>query len=239
MRQEKLPAPKLRQFKYFLKRMEDLTTKNLGICGKVDEVERQLRDRILLVCCEEQMGKLARQETRAMEKRRTERLEMHVEECRVKMEHDGEERRRVDWADMDVDEPVDDMTCGPGRQRWDRLPARRAKKGAMAARRARGATGGGADKKERMGLARRKKREDDEAEHRERQENGGGGQEGEETVDDKTSEGSEIREMRYDFRHLYGPESCTRSQRNPFDCGCLVNFESRGARNRREKRERE
>ena len=26
----------------------------------------------------------------------------------------------VDWADMDVDEPVDDMTCGPGRQRWGR-----------------------------------------------------------------------------------------------------------------------
>ena len=111
------------------------------------------------------------------------------------------------------------------------LPARKAKKGAMAARRARGATGGGADKKERMGLARRKKREDDEAEHRERQGNGGGGQEGEETVDDKTSEGSEIREMRGDFRHWYGPESCTRSQRNPFECGCLdVNFESRGAR---------
>ena len=46
MRQEKLSAPKLRQFKYFLKRMEDLTTKNLGICGKADEVERQLRDRM-------------------------------------------------------------------------------------------------------------------------------------------------------------------------------------------------
>ena len=31
MRQEKLTAQELRQFKYFLKRMEDLTTKNLGI----------------------------------------------------------------------------------------------------------------------------------------------------------------------------------------------------------------
>ena len=60
----------LRQFKYFLKRMEDLTTKILGICGKAYEVERQLRDRILQECCEEQMGKLARQETRAMEERR-------------------------------------------------------------------------------------------------------------------------------------------------------------------------
>ena len=37
MRQEKLSAPKLRHFKFFLKRMEDLTTKNLGICGKTDE----------------------------------------------------------------------------------------------------------------------------------------------------------------------------------------------------------
>ena len=75
MRQEKLGAKKLVQFKYFLERMEDLTEKKLGSCGKADEVERQLRDRIL------------------------------------KMEHDGEERRRVDWAGMDVDEPVDDMTC--------------------------------------------------------------------------------------------------------------------------------
>ena len=69
--------------------MEDLTKKNLGICGKADEVERQLRDRVLQACCEEQMGKVARQETRAMEERWAERLEMHEEECRVKMEHDG------------------------------------------------------------------------------------------------------------------------------------------------------
>ena len=110
MRQEKLSAPKPRQFRYFLKRM-DLTTKNLGICGKADEVERQLRDRILQVCCEEQVGKLARQETRAVEERRAKRLEMQQVERRVKMECEGEERRRVDWADMDVDESVDDMTC--------------------------------------------------------------------------------------------------------------------------------
>ena len=43
---------------------------------------------------------------------RAERLEMQEEECRVNMEHEGEERRRVDWADMDVDESVDGMmTC--------------------------------------------------------------------------------------------------------------------------------
>ena len=96
------------------------------------------------------------------------------------------------------------------------------------------------------------KTEDGEVEHRERLENGGGGQGGkereektdvdeeEETVDGKTSEGTEISEMRGDFRQLYGPESCTRCLQNPFECGCLdVNFESRGARNRREKRERE
>ena len=61
----------------------------------------------------------------------------------------------------------------------------------------------------------------------------------EETVDDKVSEGSEVREMRRDFRHLC-PESCARCQQNPFECGCLdVNFESRRARDRREKGERE
>ena len=225
MRQERLSAPKLRQFKYFLERMEDLTTKNLGICGKADEVERQLRDRILQVCCEEQMGKLARQETRAMEERRTERLEM--QECKVKMEkRDGGLIGRT-WM---WDEPVDDMTCvNLGGSVWIDYPQRRAKKGAMAARRARGATGGGADKKEIMGFGKAgEKTEDDEAEHRELQGNGGDGQGGEEkeegtdmdereeTVDDKTLEGSEILEMRGDFRHLYGLESCTRCQRNPF-----------------------
>ena len=68
----------------------------MGICGKADEVERQLRDRVPQVCCEEQMGKLARQEIRAREERRAERLEMQEEECRVKMEHDGR-RETEDW----------------------------------------------------------------------------------------------------------------------------------------------
>ena len=90
MRQEKPGAKKLVQSKYLLKRMEDLTKKNLGICDKADEVERQLRDRILQLRCEEHMEKLVRQETRATEERHTERLEM--QECRVKVEHDGEER---------------------------------------------------------------------------------------------------------------------------------------------------
>ena len=37
---------------------------------------------------------------------------MQEEECRVNMEHEGEERQRVDWADMDVDESVGGMmTC--------------------------------------------------------------------------------------------------------------------------------
>ena len=96
------------------------------------------------------------------------------------------------------------------------------------------------------------KTEDDEAEHRERQGNDGGGQggeekeegtdmdHGEETVDDKMSEDSDVRGRRGDWGHLYGPERCTGCQENPFECGCLdVNFESKGARSRREKRERE
>ena len=107
VRQEKLTAQKLRQLNYFLQRMEDLTTKNLGICGKADEVERQLRDRVLEVSCEEQPGKLARQETRALGER-----QMQEEECRVKMEHEGEVRQRGDWADMGVDDSLDGtMTC--------------------------------------------------------------------------------------------------------------------------------
>ena len=44
MRQERPGTKKLVQFKYFLGRMEDLTKRNLGICGKADEIERQLRD---------------------------------------------------------------------------------------------------------------------------------------------------------------------------------------------------
>ena len=45
--------------------MDDLTQqKSDGICGKANEVERQLRDRLLKVCCEDQMAKLPRQEGR-------------------------------------------------------------------------------------------------------------------------------------------------------------------------------
>ena len=35
----------------------------------------------------------------------TERLEKQDEECEVKAEFEGKERRRVDWADTDLDEP--------------------------------------------------------------------------------------------------------------------------------------
>ena len=112
--------------------MENLTTKNLGICGKADEVERQLRDTVLQVCSEEQMG--------------------------------------------DIGETGDNGGGGQGgRQKEEKTDA----------------------------------------------------DEGEDTVDDRMSEGSEVREMREDFRHLYGPESCARCQQNPFECGCFdVNFES-------------
>ena len=47
--------------------MSDLTRKTEGICGKASEVERQLRDRVLAACCEEQMAKLSRQEAKMME----------------------------------------------------------------------------------------------------------------------------------------------------------------------------
>ena len=46
------------------------TPKNEGICGKASEVERQLRDRVLEVCCEGQMAKLSRQEAKMMEEER-------------------------------------------------------------------------------------------------------------------------------------------------------------------------
>ena len=75
------------QFKYFLRRKEDLTKRNMGICGKADELERQLRDRILQLSCEEQIGKLVRQHT--------ERLEKQEEECEDKAEFEEKERRRV------------------------------------------------------------------------------------------------------------------------------------------------
>ena len=64
MRQIKPAVLKLKQFKYFFRRMDDLTQKNQGICGKASEMERQLRDR---GACEELMAKLSHQEERAME----------------------------------------------------------------------------------------------------------------------------------------------------------------------------
>ena len=103
MRQERPGTKKLVQFKYFLRRMEDLTKRNMGICGKADEMERQLRDRILQLSCEGQIGKLVRQHT--------ERLEKQEEECEIKAEFEEKERRRVDWADIDLDELVNDATC--------------------------------------------------------------------------------------------------------------------------------
>ena len=102
MKQERPGARKLVQFKYFLRRMQDLTKRNMGICGKADEIERQLRDRILQLSCEEQMGKLVRQST--------ERLEKQEEECKAEANQKGKERQRVDWADIDADEPINDMT---------------------------------------------------------------------------------------------------------------------------------
>ena len=102
MKQERPGTKKLVQFKYFLRRMQDLTKRNMGICGKADEIERQLRDRILQLSCEEQMGKLVRQST--------ERMQKQEEDCKAEEKQKGKGRQRVDWADIDTDEPVNDMT---------------------------------------------------------------------------------------------------------------------------------
>ena len=127
-------------------------------------------------------GKLARQETRAMEERRAKRLEMQEEECMVKMQHEGEERQRVDWADMDVDESVDDMmTCvdlegsveidDPQEEQREEQRRQDKQEEQFAEARTRGGEwswqGG-------------EKTENGEAEHRERQGNCGGGQGGRE-----------------------------------------------------------
>ena len=69
--------------------MEDVTKKNLGIRGKADEVERQLRDRVLEVCCEEQMEKLSRHETRAIEEQQAEQVKAQEEK--------GEEHVRCEY----------------------------------------------------------------------------------------------------------------------------------------------
>ena len=103
MKQERPGARKLVQFKYFLWRLQDLTKRNMGICGKADEIERQLRDRILQLSCEEQMEKLVRQSA--------ERCEKQEEERKAEASQKGKERQRVDWADIDADEPINDLTC--------------------------------------------------------------------------------------------------------------------------------
>ena len=81
---------KLKQFKYLCRRMEDLTQKNHGIRGKASEVERQLRDRVLQVCCEEQMAKLSRQEAGAVDEKKAEQFRAQQE--------DGEDEIRTPTA---------------------------------------------------------------------------------------------------------------------------------------------
>ena len=85
--------------------MEDLTQRAQGICGKASEVERQLRDRILDVCCEERMAKLERQEERAMEEERTGqcRSKEEIREKKVGGETREETGVKISWADMDED----------------------------------------------------------------------------------------------------------------------------------------
>ena len=102
MKQEGPGARKLVQIKYFLRRMQDLTKRNMGMCGKADEIERQLRDRILQLSCEEQMGKLMRQSA--------ERFEKQEEERKAEANQKEKERQWADWADIDADEPVCYMT---------------------------------------------------------------------------------------------------------------------------------
>ena len=86
----------------------------MGICGKADEIERQLRDRILQLSCEEQMGKLVRQSA--------ERFEKQEEERKAEATQKGKERQRVDWADVDADEPINDMiyvkSTSPTTENW-------------------------------------------------------------------------------------------------------------------------
>ena len=78
--------------------MNDLTERNDGIRGKVSEVERQLRDRVLEACCEEQMAKSSRQEARAMEEERArqQRVQQGHGEERVEEENREEMREIVD-----------------------------------------------------------------------------------------------------------------------------------------------
>ena len=154
-------------------------------------------------------------------------MEKQEEECRVKAEHDGEERRRVEWADIDVDEQVNDATCkNLGGSVEIEYPQEEQREEHWR-------QGG---QEEQLAEARRRewvwqggeKTEDDEAEHRERQGNGGGGQgretkeretdmdKGEETVDDEMLEDSDVREKTGDWGYFYSPEGCTGCQEEPF-----------------------
>ena len=103
VRQVPPSAPKLSQLKYFLRRMSDLTRKNEGMCRKASEVERQLGDRVLEVCCEEKMAKLSRQEAKMMEEKRTRQQKDRDENKEENLEGESEEelRGRITWADME------------------------------------------------------------------------------------------------------------------------------------------
>ena len=121
-----------------------------------------------------------------MEERRAERLEMQEEESRVKMKHEGEERQRVDWADTDADESVDDMMAhvdlGGSVEIDDPQEEQREEQLAGAWTREREWSWQGGEKTE-----------NGEANHRERQGNGGGGQ-GEREKEEKTDATRERRQ---------------------------------------------
>ena len=105
VRQDKPGAMTFEVFQvYFVRRMNDLTQKNDGIRGKASEVEKQLRDRVLEACCEEQMVKLSRQEERAMEEERAKKK--MVQQADQEDGTDGESKEgkgaRTTWADVDL-----------------------------------------------------------------------------------------------------------------------------------------
>ena len=76
------------------RRMNDLTQKNDGIRGKASDVERQLRDRVLEVCCQEQVAKLSRQEERAMDEERAKKQRVQLEKGEERVEGESREEMR-------------------------------------------------------------------------------------------------------------------------------------------------
>ena len=134
-----------------------MTGKNEVICGKASDAERQLRDRVLEVCCEELMAKLSRQEAKTMEEERS-RQERDREESgeeRAAREREEEDRGRINWADMEDDGNLEggEMCVDLGgsiqvvqdegdEQEWGML-ARRMAGGTTRARRANGVQGRG------------------------------------------------------------------------------------------------